>query len=101
MTIVSGMFETSPIGSICKVLLYCHSSERTCSVFWVTRGFRGESVSTESAARSEKYNGASAGGRALSKAQDFNMMSGLLKTYKPVRAVCCTTLAASSREHLD
>lgn len=37
----------------------------------------------------------------LSKAQDFNMMSGLLKTYKPVRAVCCTTLAASSREGLD
>ena len=29
---------------------------------------------------SEQYNDASAGGRALSRAQDFNMMSGLLKT---------------------
>lgn len=59
------------------------------------------SLSTESAVQSEKYKGPSAGGRALSKAQDFNMMLGLLKTYKPVRAVCCTTLAASSREGLD
>lgn len=101
MTVVSGIFETSPMGSIWKVLSNCHSWEWTCLVFWVTPGIQGECVSTESAVQSEKHNGASAGGRALSKGQCLNMMSGLLKTYRPARAVCCTTLAASSRGHLD
>lgn len=42
-------------------------------VFWVTPGFQGESISTESAVQSEKCNGASAGGTALSKGQGFNI----------------------------
>lgn len=88
------MFENALMGGIWKVQLYWHSWEWTSSVFWVISGFQGQTLSTEYAVWREKCNGACAGGKALSRVWDFNMLLGLLKTCKPVRAVCCTTLAA-------